>query len=849
MSTVTARVVLKPDYLDKLKQELLDSCKDQLFEVHHGPPPFWNEQLDSKLTEYLSVFPTENYSTCPVCSHKLTGAKCSSNFYDPWWMYPQRSFNDVEICSHFEGLTFSILWNQSEPISAPWLIPCGWGVPALTEELSHNDNLAVTIKTQSLSNGAIIFWMGFYRKYPGISLFNNFWSIPSLKLRSPPKPSPQTRGYWNTYQPLSTHSPIVWSKLYLEQNSGEHKSYENDRDADYWLNKIQNWQALAYTQPMKMYFNKMVTESGVASFALGMRASKTKGALFISQTPLFNPIRSTSTPLHHYSTPASLGPSTENPALSALLNSSLNASTPQSSPITAAPILPILQTLTRTQLEAIAETNTLWAVIDPFQNESTQEWIRLIKNLDASSLRLLWQDSNLKQNWQLAADYSQPDSLKADNTELHYRDQSPVLVQISPEALELSYRFNLENQAWGAFFISEYFIDELHCQLRDILFSNLQNQWIYFRFYDANFLTFALSTLQGKNLNYFFKNISAWIICNKHNGKYSMFTTSSQRAHYSIEECSFPKSFPTRIYEAAQKSYQLDLPRRIREFIKEKAPEFADLIPEPILDRWIRESIRQSYQWGIRKEVHITKFFLWKIFITPTWCNIGPFIRILQQKNAEEIKIQHIENLLPQLKLAELPRSLSIESWDSELWNELRKVNSPLVNTDPQAFHPLLGEQPPLMPLNNPKWLRILGEFYDAAYADIYSQTGLSMINISLLPNLQRPTHAPPRIHSVLSNELVIREDGFRSHEWLQRSGFERLNNSKDFWSLKSNSVEQIAYVARRFLEEFPYLESKYALKTLGNDLEHTITYGLNLFTITYDEHHFWYLDDYTFSL
>jgi len=838
MSTISSQL-LQHGYIQKLKQELLASCKNVQFEVHHGPPPFWTTELDSKLIEYLTVSEKVNFSTCPICHHKLMGTKTPSDFHDPWWMYPQRSFNDAETCSHFEGLTFSILWNQSEPISAPWVIPCGWGVPALTEDLSQNDNLILTIKTQSLANGANIFWIGFYRKYPGIPLFNDFWPIPILKLRTSLKPSTQARGYWSGYTPLNIHSPIVWSKLYLEQNSGELKNYEKDKDADYWLTKIQNWQALAYTQPMKMYFDKMVTEAGIASFALGMKASKTKGALFISQAPLFSPIRSIGTPIHLVTASASTSASAD---LARKSRSTFKSSVEP----TLNPIFPLLQSINTTQLEAIADTNTLWAIIDPFQNEATQEWIRLIKKLENNTIRLLWSESQLKQSWQLTADSSHPESLHSENIEMYYRDQSPVLVQISREALELSYRYSLANQAWGVFFISEFSEEEVHCQLRDILFTNIHNQWVYFRFYDANFLTYALSTLSGSILNSFYKNISAWIICTKQDGKYSMFTNSIQRIHYNVEECSFPKSFPPKLYEIAQRSYHMDLPRRIREFMREKTPEFSDLIPDLILDRWIRESIRQSHQWGIRKEVHITKFFLWKVFITPTWCYVGPFMRILQQKTAEEVKIQNIESLLPQLKLAELPRSLSIESWDSELWDELRKVNSPLVNADPQAFHPMLGEQPPLMPLNNPKWIKILGQFYEAAYADLLSQSGLPLVNTSILPTLQRPTHAPPRIHSISLSELIIRDDGFRSHAWLQGSGFERLNNSNDYWSFKSNSSEQIAYVARRFLEEYPYIESKYTLSPLGTDLEKTIVNGLNIFVLYYDEHHFWYLNNFS---
>lgn len=805
------------EYLLRLKQEILDACKDELFEVHHGPPPFWNPTLDSRLQEYLSHKELLSYSTCPLCHHKVTGAKYADDFNDPWWLYPQKSFNDAEICSHFEGLSYSILWNQSEPIAPSWLIPCGWGVPAISEALSQNDNLAMTIKIKALTNGAIIFWMGFYRKYPGIPLYNDFWPIPILKLRNSAKSSVLNKGYWGGYAPLNIHNPIVWSKLYLEQTSGELKNYETDKDADFWFRKIQHWQSLAYTQPMKMHRDRMVTEAGITSFALGMKASRAKGALFISQAPIFNPINAEKLPL------------------SLLAN---DKKEPQQS---------IIQPISVSQMKAFAQTNTLWAIVDPFQNECMQEWIRLIKKNDTnpSPILPLWRESELKGGWQLTADLSRPESLKSEALETLFRDQAPVLMQITPEALELSFRYGLVQQAWGAFFLSEFSAAEIHYQLRDMLVAHLQNQWVYFRFYDASFLTIALSTLNGTNLNYFYKMISAWILCNVNESKYTLYTNSTPRKKYDIEDCAFPKFFPAKIYEAAQTSYQMDLPRRIHEFIKEKTPEFSDLIPDPILDRWIRESIRQSYQWGIKKEAHITKVFLWKIFITPTWCHISPFTKVLQQKTAEELKIQSIENLLPQMKLSELPRNLCIESWDAELWNELRKINSPLVNADPQTFHPILGDPPPLMPLNNPKWVKILGEFYQAAYADLFTQSGFAINSATIVPSLQRPTHAPPRIHSISFTQLAIRDDGTRTHTWLQQSGFERLNNSKDYWFIKSASAEQIAYIARKFLEEFPYIESKNTLDPIGQDLSHIITNGLTLFTIHHDEHYFWYLKSY----
>ena len=168
-----------------LHQKLLQYCEDSFFEVHQGPPPFWNSSLDADLEVYLSQRPQFTYSICPICSHKLNGPEFPNDFDDPWWIYPQRGFNDQKPCSHLEIVSFSILWTHSEPLGAPWQIPCGWGVPALTDNLSQNDNLKMTIKASTLSNGATIFWIGLYNKKPNSPIQSDFWPLPILKAKTP----------------------------------------------------------------------------------------------------------------------------------------------------------------------------------------------------------------------------------------------------------------------------------------------------------------------------------------------------------------------------------------------------------------------------------------------------------------------------------------------------------------------------------------------------------------------------------------------------------------------------------------------------------------------------------------
>jgi len=707
-SSQSAKIAQKAR-LQKIKLELLKAGQNELFEVHYNPPHFWNAHLEELFNEYHSSIEKEAFSTCPICKHKLFATKAPKEFTDPWWIYPQQCFRESEVCPHFEGLTFSILWSQSEPLGAPWVIPCGWGIPAVTEDLAQNDNFVLSVKTTHLNNGATLFWMGFYRKYPSIPLLTDFSALPILKYRAPLKGN--KKGYWHQFVPLTIHSPLVWTNLFLENPTGELINYQQDKNTDFWLRKIQNWKSLSYSQPMKMFNNRMVTESGVASFSLGLRAAKSKGALFISQVPIFLPSNSINT----FNIKELNRINTNENTKAQLVHPPFNENNNENDRLRSAPSQPIIQNLSTDEMRTLAELQTLWAILDPFQNEAVQEWIRLIKKMDPQDegrLRPLWKESDLEEGWSLAADSSQMESLQAQAIETIYRDQSPLLVQVTPAILKLSSHLDLHKQSWGVFFISEHPIDEIHFQLRDLLYSQVKGQWIYFRFYEQSFLTFALSMLKGENLDYFYKKVAGWIFISpplflnqnsRPDTKLVLLTSSRTRNLTAIKStanmittnaCRFPKILPHKIYEIAQQSYQLDLPRRIRDFIKEKTPEFSDLIHDTILDRWIRESIKQSYQWGIKKEPHIAKFFLWKIFITPTWCHLSPFIKILQQKVAEEIKIQNIENLLPQLKLEELPRSLSIESWDVELWNELRKANSPLANTDPQSFHPVLGSNP-----------------------------------------------------------------------------------------------------------------------------------------------------------
>jgi hypothetical protein len=294
------------------------------------------------------------------------------------------------------------------------------------------------------------------------------------------------------------------------------------------------------------------------------------------------------------------------------------------------------------------------------------------------------------------------------------------------------------------------------------------------------------------------------------------------------------------IHETAQQVFQFDLPRRIKEFIKDRTPEFSELIPSPVMDRWVRESIRQAKQCGIKKEAHLIKFFLWKVLITPTWCHLAPFMRILQQPIAEEVKVQNIEGLFPQLRLSEIPRGLTIESWDAELWTELRKFHSPLGNADPEAFHPLLGDKPPAMPLHNPNWLKTLGLFYESAYADLQSHSGVHLLDSVFEAELQRPLHAPPRLLSLSFNEIVIRDEGQRSHSWLKEHGFESLASTQGNWIYRTSNLKQIILVTRQFLEEFPYVDSKYIFDFLSAEERSAVSVNLDIYSIFWDSHHFW---------
>jgi hypothetical protein len=256
----------------------------------------------------------------------------------------------------------------------------------------------------------------------------------------------------------------------------------------------------------------------------------------------------------------------------------------------------------------------------------------------------------------------------------------------------------------------------------------------------------------------------------------------------------------------------------------------------------VRESLRQAHQWGIRKEAHIIKYFLWKVLITPTWCHLPPFVRLLQQPVAEEVKIQNIENLFPQVKLAEIPRGLTIESWDPELWIQLRKHHSPLGNTDPEAFHPLLGERPPAMPLHNPNWMRALGLFYESAYSDLLSQAGVHLLGSVFNPEIQRPLSPPPRLLSLSQTEIVIRDEGQRSQNWLKQHGFESLASTQGNWIHRATNAKAILLAARQFLEEFPYVDSRYIFDFLNQEERTALLTQLDISTVNWDSHHFWIL-------
>jgi hypothetical protein len=797
------------DKREKLRQELLYSCNDILFEVHQGAPSFWNSDLDQKLEIYLQGHQEFTYTTCPICGHKIKGPQFPQEFHDPWWIYPQKGFYNSDTCSHFEALSFSILWVHSEPIGAPWIIPCGWGVPALTESLMQNENLEFSVKISPLNNGAAIFWYGFFRQQPGIPLFSDLWPLPILKTRTPIRPSLNSRGYWSEFSPLTNHTPAAWSKLYIIRDDDTLVNYESKKDTSAWLQKIRTWNQLAYTQPLKMFGDRFVAESGLASFAIGMRSSRTKGALFISQAPIFANV------------PVS--------------QRKLEAPVPQHTPF--------IQPLNLRQMRDFAATDTLWAIMDPFQNEAIQDWIRLIKKLPDAVILPLWRESEMDQDWMLAADSSISASLKNPDLVDFYRDLSPLLTKVTPDVLELSLRYSLGGQSWGAFFISSSSIEDLHSNLRHKLVCNYQGNWVYFRFYETNFITAALSILSDSELYFFYGPIAGWITRDRSESKYTLYTHTLSAFKAQEFEVNFAGILPRRIHETAQRVYQFDQPRRIKEFIKDRTPEFSELISEHIINRWVRESVRQAHHWGIRKEPHLIKFFLWKVLITPTWCHLPPFVRILQQSVAEEVKVQNIEVLFPQLKLSEIPRNLTIESWDAELWDQLRKHHSPLGNADPEAFHPMLGEKPPAMPLHNHNWLKTVGLFYENAYADLSGQSGIQLLDSVFETEVSRPLHPPPRMVSLSATEIVIRDEGSRSQVWLKQHGFENLASTQGNWIHRSPNSKATLLLVRQFLEEFPYVDSRFIFDFLSPAEKKAVMEYLEIFTIYWDSHHFWLLN------
>jgi hypothetical protein len=764
--------------------------------------------LDEKLEAYLAHQPQMVFSICPICGHKIKAPIYSDSFHDPWWIYPQKAFSGSHVCTHFELMTFSILWTHSEPQGAPWTIPCGWGGPALNESLNQNENLVISLKSHPLPNGATIFWIGLFRHQPNLPLLSDYWPLPVLKTSASIRPSLNGRGYWGEYNPISIHSPVVWSRLFIDTGMESLISYETHKNTGAWLQRIRAWHHLSYTQPMKMLNERFVTESGLASFAIGMRSSRSKGALFISQTPVFKPL------------PTVIEPDLPPPE----------------------DFEPHLQSLTIEQMREFAHTDSLWALLDPFQNEAVQDWLRLIQKSGENLVVPLWRESQLGPGWLLTADSSFSASLKEDDLVNFYRDLSPMLVKVTPEILELSYRYSLGLQSWGTFFVSSRSQHEIHYFLRQHLVCNFQNNWVYFRFYETNFLSVALSTLRNRDLEYFFGPIDGWILRHPSETHHTLYTSTTKHKDWRTRSGYKYDHLPLKIHETAQKVFLIDQPRRVKEFIKERTPEFSNLIPEPVIDRWVRESLRQAHQWGIRKEAHIIKYFLWKVLITPTWCHLPPFVRLLQQPVAEEVKIQNIENLFPQVKLAEIPRGLTIESWDPELWIQLRKHHSPLGNTDPEAFHPLLGERPPAMPLHNPNWMRALGLFYESAYSDLLSQAGVHLLGSVFNPEIQRPLSPPPRLLSLSQTEIVIRDEGQRSQNWLKQHGFESLASTQGNWIHRATNAKAILLAARQFLEEFPYVDSRYIFDFLNQEERTALLTQLDISTVNWDSHHFWIL-------
>ena len=820
MSNKTTRVRHLDNNSKILYEELLNACKGQIFEVHHGPPSFWNSELDEKLELYFQLLPKKIFSTCPICHHELKGTMNPEGFHDPWWIYPQKAFSQSEVCSHFEAITFSILWTRNEPNGAPWLIPCGWGVPAISESLLENENLVMSVKAESIiENGSTIFWTTYYREQPGIPLYSDFWPLPILRSRQHIKPSPNSRGFWGEFSPLNIHNSLVWSKLFLNSPDGKQINYETFKDTGEWAQKIKSWSQSAYNQPLKLFEDKLVSESGLASFAIGMKSSRTKGALFITQLPLFNLL----------------------PPVLKTINHNIVDKNIQHQVYS--------QHYSIEQLKELSETDTLWALFDPFQNESIQDWLRIIKKDPDIEYRALWEDSSYGQSWFLTADSTHSETLRDINLVEFYRSLSPVIVKLTPHLLERSYQYNLGAQSWGAFFISSKSIDQIHFFLRKHLLCYQQGHWAYFRFYETQFLIKALASLKNLDLKYFFGPIEAWIFRNKNETTHILFTLSYDK-YFRDEEDDDPYSFtlPSGIYEIAQKVYQFDLPRRIKDFIRERTPEFSNIVSETIMNRWIRSSVREGQSWGIKKEQHLIKFFLWKVLITPTWSQLKPFQKLLEQNVAEEVKIQNIETLFPQLRLNEIPRGLSIEAWDGELWNELRNIQSALGFADPESFHPMLGEKPPTMPLQNPTWLKTLGLFYESAYADLFAQSGVQLLDSAFDTDLNCPSHPPPRIFSLTSNEIIIRDEGSRSHIWLKKHGFELMASTHGNWIFHCAEAKTRQFLLREFLEEFPYIESKYLFELLNPEEKRNLLLGLEIYFLHWDSHHFWNLFPYKFK-
>ncbi len=805
---------------EKIQTEFQKMNANEIFEVHQNPPPFWNKKWDEELESELITQSKYNFSTCPICHHRLEAPIFSENFNDPWWLYPQKAFSHSHTCNHFQFLTFSILWTRSEPMASPWIIPCGWGVPAFTEEMKNDENLAITIKQTQLQNGATIFWIGFYQYQNEHTLQKyDYWSLPLLKSKSAIKPDKHSKGFWGEFSPLTINTPILWSKLYIENSKGNLENYETKKDTTHWAQRIKTWGHLAYSQPLKMYLNRFASESGLASFAIGMRSSKTRGALFISQTPIYKSQYDNSNILN----------------LNSLNDSSIAAA-------------PFLQILNSQQMKDLAQTDTLWAIVDPFQNEAIQDWLRLLKKMDSTSITPVWKETELEDGWKLTADSSYQQSLNQAELINYYRDLSPLIIKLSSEAIEASYNYNLGNQSWGGFFISSASVEEIHSFLRQLLVSYVQDQLVYFRFYETNFLSVALATLNNSSLNFFYGPISAWILRHPSETHYTLYSNSNKGTNQSFHKQNdlqlnlkpIPNVLPKHIHEAALRSFQMDLPRRILDFIKTNVADFFELIPEKILLRWIHITINQAAEYEIKKEPSLVKFFLWKSFITPTWCLLGPFTKILRQNVAEEMKIHNIENLLPKLSVSEIPRSLTLEAWDPDLWNELRQINSPLGNTDPSAFYQVLGEKPPLVILHNPQWIRAVGQFYENAYSELFDLTGNSLLRQSLNYQLKKPLHPPPHLSMISKNELVVIEDGDRSHTWLQNNSFSLKAGTKNEWIYRSAFDDSILFVARLFLQEFPYIGNKELFNLLSEVDRKKIYDQIKIYVIEWDKHQLW---------